>query len=173
MRNYIWGTQELFAIEIGNYLPATSSGKFRLWLNGSTFGDFKKSHKLVYASNSIKSLASSKSDLWEKDFEGKDEKEIFSMLAMLDKGVEEFTKEDYNKIERYQKYSPFFGDQFDNISSVIYIKDRIAHFIWSLNDDFNSTKINLLDNLKYSLVPMKDIERVSAEFLNEMSAIKS
>ena len=108
MRNYIWGTQELFAIEIGNYLPATSRGKFRLWLNGSTFGDFKKSHKLVYASNSIKSLASSKSDLWEKDFEGKDEKEIFSMLAMLNKGVEEFTKEDYNKIERYQKYSPFF-----------------------------------------------------------------
>lgn len=171
MENKLWGDKEIFAIEVGNYNSNTKKGKLRLWLSNEQFGDFKKTFRLSYAIIAFKKLLEVEMELFDNDFENKSEEEIFIHCLLLDKKIENFTQGDYMKAEKLQKFTFYFGDQLDNVANIIYSKNGLFHFIWSMNNDYSGKSINYLKNLKSAKVPSVFFRSVTTSFLSEFEIL--
>lgn len=176
MRNILFGVKDKFAIEVGDYKHNSKKGRLRFWINGNTIGDFKKNHTLSYAATSLKKLTDIHKDLYDISFLGKTEREIFINSLLIGTNRDSFTAEDYKIVEKYQKFSPFFGDQFDSVTCLVYIKDNKIHFLWTLVKDFVSTDIDYLKNLNFSEANISDFMKavnLFLSFLGESSSVGS
>lgn len=158
-----------FAIESGNYDATKQKGKIRFWINNKHFGDFKKSNDFNPVTDALKSIIESGNTLYDVSFEGKTAEEIFSTVLVLNTETEDFTDEEYAQMERYERFGFYWGEQFNNITAVTYIKDNYCHFLWSQNSNLSTAKINYLKNLQTEIVRTDIFFTVAKDFLNTIN----
>ncbi|HEU4553597.1 MAG TPA: hypothetical protein VFS25_12205 [Chitinophaga sp.] len=126
--NILVGTKHDFAIEVGNYKKDKETGKLRFWINNQDFGDFKRSDKLSYAVRSLKDITDKYSSLYDDSFDSKTNREIFELALVLDAEIGSLTDEDYEQMDKYERFSFNLGSQFDDVSHVVYVKDGQCFF---------------------------------------------
>lgn len=168
--NILFGSKEKFAIELGEYSYETKKGRLRFWIAGKSMGEFKKVHTLSYAVTSLKRIADLNNDLYDDSFKGKSDKEIFYTCLFIGKNRDEFTQEDYKKAENYQRFSFFFGDQLDDVTCLIFIKDMVMHFIWSVVTDYVSVDVDYFKNFNSEIVHISEFKKAVASFLLTIQA---
>jgi hypothetical protein len=109
-KDFIFGRVDSFAIEISE---KSKSALLKLWINGKSYGDYKKRGELIHSIQNLSLLLEHLDTLKENIFDTMPPKEIFSWLLSMD------VQEDY---EKRKKYIRFLGDQMDNISMFSYLR---------------------------------------------------
>ncbi|MGO4293096.1 hypothetical protein [Chitinophaga sp. RAB17] len=162
----IIGNANDFAIEIADYNKAKNVAKLKLFLKGKVFGSFKKAKEIDPLLSSLDAILDAGDDLYDASFDDKSVTEIFSTVLVLHAEVGEWTDSDYNQLDRYERFTFFLGEQFSDVTAIVYVKEDVCNIVWSTNKDMSKEQINYLENLNVAQVPMKHIAKVKDEFMD-------
>ena len=171
MGHVFFGLKEKFGIELEIYNQIRNVGKARFWVENKPLGEFKVKHKLSYLLAGLKELLKNESILWDERFLQKSPEEIATMCWYLKRDILEANPQELEEMMAFKKFSPFFGDQFDSQSNIIYLKDGKFHFIWTLVTDYSSDNVDYLKNLQSAQVDASYVKEVIERFLNDHKKI--
>lgn len=163
--DYLLGNKEVFAIEIDTYPINIQKSKLRLWIQGKPLGSYKKKHKLSFAIFSLRDISLIKGDFYDSSFEQKSAKDIFA-TCIINKEIEDLTEEDFRQIEKYQKFGIFLGDQFNDTTCLVYIKNSIIHFVWTVINRLESTSNDYFKKINEATVHHSEFRKVVQMFLS-------
>jgi len=165
----IFGKKGKFALEIENS-KKKDKHLLRLWMNGNSYGKFKRSGKLFRLKNELLRLRNLEDELFEKRLENIDAQGFFEFRICTE--FPELFSQNYDvfnppkkvlfarkEFERRKKYIFFPGDFLtDNLSVSVLIKEKSINFYFS-----ESTK----KNYKHSkeIISLSYFEVVADEFL--------
>jgi hypothetical protein len=166
----ILGTNKVMTIELDINNPNKKIGKLRFWIENKSFGTFEKSFSFDHALKAFERLIKESSDLYDVAFEDKTQQEIFKLSIVNDADLFGLTEEDYNLMERFQRFGFYFGDQFDNVTNTVYVKNNSCYFLWTTTNDFISKTIDNMQNFQFAQVPIKTIKSVYEEFKKLMDS---
>ncbi|MGF6924637.1 hypothetical protein QFZ48_000137 [Chitinophaga sp. W2I13] len=126
----------------------------RMIVGGKNFGDYKKSQEIQPFLDAMESILTAGDDLYDTSFATASQQEIFSMVLVLDAEVGEWTDSDYDQLDRYERFTFFCGEQFSNVSAVVYNREGVCNFIWSMSNNLSIPKIDNLKNLYSESIPL-------------------
>lgn len=165
MEHEFFGVKKKFGVEIEVINREKNTGKAKFWIEGKSFGEFNVKHKLSYLASGLTKLMRGEEKLWDESFAGKTPAEIFEYCMSIAKNSANYPPEKYYLLELVTKFAFFFGDQFDTVNHIIYVKDGNYHFTWAVNNDYSGREVDLMKNFEYANVPIPILKEVSERFL--------
>ncbi|MBN8785013.1 MAG: hypothetical protein J0G98_18280 [Terrimonas ferruginea] len=161
----IFGDKQIFAIEIQDLDSKKMKSKLRLWFKNESAGIMKVNFTLSYAIKTFEDLLTKGDEFYDEDFNGMNERQIFKYCFLLGKSLDDWNQSDYAKFEKYKRFSPYFGDQLDTVTKIIYIKEGYLTFIWSENTNYYKPTVDYMKNLKDATVSVEYFRKVVLDFL--------
>ncbi|PSL17787.1 hypothetical protein [Chitinophaga ginsengisoli] len=165
----IVGKESDFAIEITDYDKVKRIAKLKLHLNGKVFGDGKKSKSIDPLVSALETIIEAGDSLYDTSFNNRSFGDVFSTVLVLHAEVGEWTDDDYAQLDRYERFTFFWGEQFSNVTAVVFTKDGICHILWSMNKNMSGGKIDYLKNLHADLIPLNSIVGVKDELMQYLN----
>lgn len=107
----IFGNVERFAIELSK--PAKKA-RLRLWIDGESFGDFKRSAELHSSLEDLRLLLRHLDSLTERALTRKSAEEMFAWLV---------STPSYALFQKRRRYTRFLGEQMDHLTMFSRLRD--------------------------------------------------
>lgn len=110
-----------------------------LWVRGNFLGNYEDSGTLSAVYKGLSRLISKDGNFYEEEFLNKSPEEI--MLIMIpnlnepEKKFWDFSKEEQERLVKYDKYLFSFGENYDSFVIRIYAVNGMYHFIWQLQPE--------------------------------------
>jgi len=159
------GKENDFAIEITDYDRGKRAGRIRLHLGGKIFGDGKKLKSVEPLISTLQKIIETGDSLYDESFNDSKLEDIFSAVLVLHAETGNWTDDDYRQLDRYERFTSFWGEQFSNVTAVFFNKKRICHVLWSMNKCRSGERIDYLKNLNESQISLSTVAAVKDEFM--------
>jgi hypothetical protein len=87
------------------------------------------------------------------------------MVLVLNAEIGNWSDSDYEQLDRYERFTFFLGEQFSNVSTVVYNRDGNCNFIWSMNNNLSSKKIDYSKNFYTGNISFSMLAQANEELL--------
>lgn len=113
----------MLLLKIEDFDSEKKKSKLRLWFKNESAGQMEVHFTLFYAIKTFEDLLTKGDEFCEEEFNGINKRQIFNRCFLLDKSMDNWNQSDYARFEKYKRFSPYFGDQLDTVTKIIYIKE--------------------------------------------------